>query len=155
MSTRSGSGRAALVPGVLDRTGPKRWLAMVSVLLIALGGFATGAEAAAAVTFTPTSLTFAAQAIGTTSPPQSVSVANTGDAPLFINSAAVPNTLDFTVVNDGCSGLTLGPGTSCSMSITFNPTASGTRSAALTVTDNAANSPQTAPLTGTGTGTGF
>ena len=72
---------------------------------------------------------------------------------MFINSAAVPNTLDFTVVSDGCSGLTLAPGTSCDMSITFNPTASGTRTAALTVTDNAPGSPQTAPLTGTGSGT--
>jgi hypothetical protein len=39
------------------------------------------------------------------------------------------------------------------MSITFNPSATGTRTAALTVTDNAPGSPQTAPLTGTGTGT--
>src|SRR5260370_41967655 len=39
------------------------------------------------------------------------------------------------------------------MSITFSPTATGTRTAALTVTDNAPGSPQTAPLTGTGTGT--
>ena len=39
------------------------------------------------------------------------------------------------------------------MSITFSPTATGTRSGSLIVTDNAAGSPQTAPLTGTGTGT--
>jgi Abnormal spindle-like microcephaly-assoc'd, ASPM-SPD-2-Hydin/Putative Ig domain len=108
---------------------------------------------AAAVTFTPTSLTFGAQAIGATSAAQSVTVANTGTGSLFINSAAVPNTLDFTVVNDGCSGLTLPAATSCAMSITFSPTATGTRTAALTVTDNAPSSPQTAPLTGTGTGT--
>src|ERR671930_518418 len=108
---------------------------------------------APAVTFTPTSLTFAAQAIGTTSAPQSITITNTGNAGLFINSAAVPNTLDFTEVSDGCSGLTLAAGTSCSVSITFSPTASGTRSAAFTLTDNAAGSPQTVPLTGTGTGT--
>src|SRR4051794_10067007 len=109
--------------------------------------------AAPAVTFTPTSLTFAAQAIGTTSAPQSITITNTGNASLFINSAAVPNTLDFTEVNDGCSGLTLAAGTSCSVSITFSPTASGTRSARFTLTDNAATSPQTVPITGTGTGT--
>jgi hypothetical protein len=80
-----------------------------------------------------------------------VTVTNTGTASLFINSAAVPNTLDFTVVSDGCSGLTLAVGTSCSVSITFSPTSAGTRSAQLVVTDNAPNSPQTAPLTGTGT----
>ena len=108
---------------------------------------------APAVALTPTSLTFAAQAIGTTSAPQSITVTNTGNAGLFINSAAVPNTLDFTEVTDGCSGLTLAAGTSCSVSITFSPTLSGMRSAAFTLTDNAANSPQRVPLSGTGTGT--
>jgi hypothetical protein len=116
------------------------------------GGGGTTSTAAPAVTFTPTSLTFAAQDVGTTSAPQSITVTNTGNAGLFINSAAVPNTLDFTEVSDGCSGLTLAPGTSCSVSITFSPTATGTRSAAFTLTDNAANSPQTVPITGTGTG---
>jgi hypothetical protein len=117
------------------------------------GGGGGGTTAAPAVTFTPTSLTFAAQAIGTTSAPQSITVTNTGNAGLFINSAATPGTLDFTQVNDGCSGLTLAPGTSCSVSITFSPTASGARSATFTLTDNAANSPQTVPISGTGTGT--
>jgi hypothetical protein len=116
------------------------------------GGGGGVPPSAPAVTFTPASLTFGAQAIGTTSAAQSVTVANTGTAPLFINSAAVPNTLDFTVVGDGCPGLTLPPGGSCVMSMTFSPTAAGTRTAALTVTDNAPGSPQTALLTGTGTG---
>jgi hypothetical protein len=102
-----------------------------------------------AVTLTPTSLTFGPQDIGTTSAAQSITVTNSGNAGLFINSAAVPNTLDYTEVNDGCSGLTLAAGTSCSVSITFSPTVAGTRTAAFTLTDNAAGSPHTAPLTGT------
>jgi hypothetical protein len=61
--------------------------------------------------------------------------------------------LDFTEVNDGCSGLTLAPGSSCSVSIDFSPTASGTRSGTLIVTDNAPDSPQSVPISGTGTGT--
>jgi Putative Ig domain/Abnormal spindle-like microcephaly-assoc'd, ASPM-SPD-2-Hydin len=117
------------------------------------GGGTTTSTTAPAVTFTPTSLTFASQDVGTTSAPQSITVTNTGNAGLFINSAAVPNTLDYTEVNDGCSGLTLAAGTSCSVAITFSPAGTGTRSAAFTLTDNAANSPQTVPLTGTGTGT--
>jgi len=44
-----------------------------------------------------------------------------------------------------------GGGTSCTINVTFTPTAAGARSGALTVTDNATNSPQTASLTGTGT----
>jgi hypothetical protein len=119
------------------------------------GGGTTTPPAAPVVSFAPTSLAFAAQAIGTTSAPQSITIANTGNAPLFINSAATrgANPLDFTQVNDGCSGLTLAAGTSCSVSITFSPTASGARSATFILTDNAANSPQTVPISGTGTGT--
>ena len=116
-----------------------------------LSGCTPSATSAPAVSLSPTALTFASRDTGTTSPPQAVTVTNTGAASLFINSAAVPNTLDFTVVGDGCSGLTLAPAASCSVSITFSPTAAGTRSAELTVTDNALNSPQKAPLTGTGT----
>jgi hypothetical protein len=110
---------------------------------------------APAVTFTPTSLTFAAQPIGTTSAPQSITVSNTGNGSLFINSAATrgANPLDFTQVSDGCSGLTLPAGTSCSVSVTFSPTASGARSGTFILTDNAPASPQTVPISGTGTGT--
>jgi hypothetical protein len=118
------------------------------------GGGTPTPTSAPAVTFAPTSLTFAAQAIGTTSAPQTITITNSGNAPLFINSAQTrgANPLDFTQVNDGCSGLTLAAGTSCSVAITFTPTASGTRSATFILTDNAANSPQTVPITGTGTG---
>jgi hypothetical protein len=124
----------------------------VSSATASLSGCTTSQPATApAVSLSPTSLTFDAQELGTRSAPQFVSVANTGTASLFINSAAVPNTLDFTVVGDGCSGLTLAVGTSCTMSIAFNPQNVGTRTASLVVTDNAPNSPQRAALTGTGT----
>lgn len=107
------------------------------------------------MTFAPTSLTFGAQDVGTTSAPQSITITNTGSAGLFVNSAATrgANPLDFTQVDDGCSGLTLAPGSSCSVAITFSPTATGTRSATFLLTDNAAGSPQGVPITGTGTGT--
>ena len=115
------------------------------------GCTASQPASAPAVSLSPASLTFGAQELGTRSTAQSISVTNTGTASLFINSAAVPNTLDFTVVGDGCSGLTLAVGTSCTMAIAFNPSNVGTRSAAFVLTDNAPSSPQRAPLTGTGT----
>jgi Putative Ig domain/Abnormal spindle-like microcephaly-assoc'd, ASPM-SPD-2-Hydin len=117
------------------------------------GGGTTTPTTAPAVTLTPTALAFPTEDIGATSAPQSIRVANTGNAGLFISSAAVPNTLDFTEVSDGCSGLTLAPGSSCVVSITFSPTATGTRSASFRLSDNAGNSPQTVPLTGNGAGT--
>jgi|tagenome__1003787_1003787.scaffolds.fasta_scaffold20970031_3 hypothetical protein len=108
---------------------------------------------APAVTLTPTSLTFGPQDTGTTSASQSIKVTNSGNASLFINSAATrgANPLDFTQVDDGCSGVTLAAGTSCSVAIVFKPIQAGTRSATFSVTDNAANSPQSASITGTGT----
>ncbi|HEY3185830.1 MAG TPA: choice-of-anchor D domain-containing protein [Solirubrobacteraceae bacterium] len=106
-----------------------------------------------AVSLTPSSLAFAARDVGTTSAAQSIIVKNTGGAPLFINSAATrgANPLDFTQVDDQCSGVTLAAGTSCSVSITFSPIQAGARSATFIVTDNATGSPQTASITGTGT----
>ena len=83
------------------------------------GGGGGTSTTAPGVAFAPTSLTFAAQAVGTTSAPQSITITNTGNAGLFINSAATrgADPLDFTQVDDGCSGLTLAPGSSCSVSI--------------------------------------
>jgi hypothetical protein len=134
----------------------RRLLSVVAVSLAAVGGLADPAGASApAVTFTPTSLTFASQAIGTTSAAQTITVNNTGTASMFINSAVTrgADPLDFTQVNDTCSGTTLTPGTNCAVSITFSPTANGTRSATFILTDNAPGSPQTVPITGTATGT--
>jgi hypothetical protein len=106
---------------------------------------------AGAISVSPTSLTFAPRDTGTTSAPQSVTVANTGTAPVLVNSAATrgANPLDFTQVADGCSGVRLAPGTSCSVSITFSPTQAGARSATFTVT--AGGTPYTASISGTGT----
>src|SRR4051794_6912492 len=82
----------------------------VPALAVARGGGGGGGApppptGAPAVTFTPASLTFAAQALGTSSAPQSITVANTGTGSLFVNSAATrgANPLDFTEVSDGCS----------------------------------------------------
>src|SRR5581483_9610044 len=46
---------------------------------------------------------------------------------------------------------TLAPQANCTVSITFSSTGGGTRTATLSVTDDAASSPQTLALTGTGT----
>lgn len=119
------------------------------------GGGTPPPSTAPAVTFTPTSLTFGSEAIGATTASQSITVANSGTANLFINSAQTrgADPLDFTEVSDGCSGLTLPPGSSCSVAITFSPTATGTRSGSFLLTDNAPASPQSVAVTGTGTGT--
>jgi hypothetical protein len=97
------------------------------------------------VSLSPPSLTFPAQAIGTTSAPQPVALTNTGTAPLTISSISIGP--DFTV--SVCSS-PLAAGASCTMNVTFHPTAAGTVSSALTLVTNAAGSPHSVALSGVG-----
>jgi hypothetical protein len=98
----------------------------------------------------PTSLTFGNQNVGTTSAAQNITLSNSGTASLSITSIATSG--DFAQTNT--CGTSLAAGTNCSISVTFTPTAAGTRTGTLTVTDNAPGSPQTASLTGTGVAVG-
>src|SRR4051794_31613300 len=104
---------------------------------------------ATAVTFSPSSLSFPAQNVGTTTASQTVTATNTSGSSFLVNSAAV-HSLDFTVVDDQCSGLTIASGASCAVSITFSPTTTGTRTANYVFTHN--NVASNVPLTGSGAG---
>ncbi|MGA7221073.1 MAG: choice-of-anchor D domain-containing protein [Candidatus Sulfotelmatobacter sp.] len=110
----------------------------------------TGTGIAASILFSPSSLTFANQTVGTSSGPSAVTLTNTGTAALTITSVAITgaNGADYSQTNT--CGSSVAAGTSCSINVIFTPTASGTRTANITVTDSAAGSPQNVPLTGTG-----
>ena len=102
-----------------------------------------------AVSVRPLSLTFGPQALGATSPPQIVTLTNAGTATLTLSSIGIvgANSSDFAETNT--CGPTLAPNENCQVSVTFTPTAAGTRSASVSITDNAPGSPQTVALTGT------
>jgi Ca2+-binding RTX toxin-like protein len=98
--------------------------------------------------------TFAARAIGTTSPAQTVTLSNTGTAALSISATALAgaNAGDFAVSANACTA-TLAVGANCNISVTFTPTTTGTRTALLRVTNNAGGTPgsvQQITLTGVG-----
>jgi hypothetical protein len=95
----------------------------------------------------PATLTFATQLVGTTSPAQSVLLSNYGTTSLSISGITANG--DFSQT-ETC-GSTLAAGASCAIAVTFSPTASGTRSGTLSVTDNAPSGTQTVSLNGTGT----
>src|SRR5207244_13597659 len=78
---------------------------------------------------------------------------NSGLVPVPIAGVALGGTNpgDFTVDAGSCAGTTLAPGGSCTVGVGFGPTAAGSLSARLTITDNARTSPQTVPLSGIGT----
>jgi hypothetical protein len=102
--------------------------------------------------FSPSTLTYATQDVGTTSAPQIITLTNTGDSPLFINGERHGglDPLDFNITDDQCVGTTIAAGASCTLTAVFNPTATGNRTATLTVTDTAPDSPQVITFNGTG-----
>lgn len=118
-----------------------------NVGLVGTGGSGT----APAVTLSPGSLVFANQSVGTTSASSIVTLTNSGNATLTLSGISITgtNSGDFAQTNN--CGASLAAGISCTLNVTFTPTASGARQASVSVSDNAAGSPQTVSLTGTGT----
>jgi hypothetical protein len=106
----------------------------------------TGIGNGSLAVFAPLSLTFPTQSLGTTSAAQAVTLTNGGNQTLDVTSIQV--TGDFAQVNNCPSTLTAS--SSCTINVTFTPTAFGTLTGTLAVTDNAQGSPQTASLTGSG-----
>ena len=97
------------------------------------------------VTLSQTAISFSSQAINTTSSSKTVTLTNNQSIPLNMSSAVV--TGDFAATR--CA-TPLAAHSSCALGITFTPMAVGTRTGAVTFTDDASNSPQTLTLTGTG-----
>jgi hypothetical protein len=102
-----------------------------------------------AVTLVPTALTWGNIVVGETSSAKIVTVTNTGIATLDISSIATSGDFAKATSTKPC-GSTLAVGKSCVIKVTFTPTQVGVRTGNLTITDNASNSPQTVPLSGTG-----
>jgi hypothetical protein len=107
-----------------------------------------GSSPSATLSADPGSLSFASQALNTTSAAKAVTITNTGSSPASLTSIVASG--DYTM--SSTCGTSIAAGASCTASVGFRPTASGTRTGALTITSNAANSPTTVALTGTGAG---
>ena len=111
-------------------------------------------------TLNASSLSFSTAA-GSTSTPQTLTVTNTGNSPLHINTdpgglvLTGTNANLFQISNNNLSGATIAAGASASASITFSPPAgaTGTKTATLTINDDSggAASAQTVSLSGTET----
>ena len=97
----------------------------------------------------PLNVNFGNQIVGITSPPTPVTLTNSGTDNLLIASIVDAN--GFAQTNN-CPIVPsfLAPTQSCAINITFTPSATGTANGTLTITDDAAGSPQTIPLIGVG-----
>ena len=147
------------------RFGKLTRLASVAALLTtALLVVEAGASYAATttITVTPSSLSFPSQPLGMTSDTQTVTVTNTGVAPLVLGSGSPccgnpqesgSNANNFSVTNNGCDSGTIPVGQFCTFDVSFTPSSVHPEDAYLHFYANDPGSPQYIPLTGTGVAT--
>ena len=101
------------------------------------------------VTLSTTGLTFASTAVGTAAATQKITVTNSGTAALtWTSPVALSGDSSFTQTNTCTTSLAVN-GT-CAITVTFKPAAIGALQGTVTIADNAANSPQSVSLSGTG-----
>ena len=103
------------------------------------------------VSLSPATVPFGARTIMTTSPASSVTLTNSGTAPLVISNIASTGDFGFTST---CPILTppVNAGAACNISVTFTPLTAGALVGTVTITSNAPGSPHVINLTGTGAG---
>jgi len=107
-----------------------------------------GPNSAPAVAVNPGLLQYAAQALGSTSAAQTVLLRNMGSTVLSISSIAASG--DFAETNN--CGSSVPAASNCTLSITFAPTATGSRTGSVAIRDDAAGTPHLISLTGSGVG---
>ncbi|MGA3093163.1 MAG: choice-of-anchor D domain-containing protein [Terriglobales bacterium] len=96
---------------------------------------------------TPASATFAKTKVGSTSAAKTFTLTN--EQSVSLTSISIGTSGAFHVSSTTC-GSSLAKKTKCAISVVFKPTATGTTTGSLSVSDSANNSPQTSNLTGTG-----
>jgi hypothetical protein len=115
--------------------------------IVALTGTTVGSPA---ITFSHKSLSYGAGIFGTTSASQSVTLTNSGTALLALATISVTGADSHDFIQTNNCGSSLAIGALCTVTVTFDPTFTGSRTAGLTFADNAPLSPQTVGLAGTG-----
>jgi FG-GAP-like repeat len=144
------AGASCQISATLTSTGTGPWLAGITITDNAPGGAQTigltGTIPPPVATLSPAQLVFPSQYVGTTSPPQSVTLTNTGISPLIITGVFINP--DLSVVN--ACGSSLPGGSSCAFSISMDPTVGGIIGDGLTVTDNTISGFQNISIIGTG-----
>ncbi|HUA17086.1 MAG TPA: choice-of-anchor tandem repeat GloVer-containing protein [Verrucomicrobiae bacterium] len=111
---------------------------------VSLSGTGTTAK------LSPLSLSFGTVTVGSKSAAKTVTLTNGGTSALAITSITITGTNASDFAETNTCGSSLAASASCTISVTFTPGATGSRSAAISVTDNAIGSPQKVTLSGTG-----
>jgi hypothetical protein len=95
---------------------------------------------------TPASLDFGSEFVGVTGLPKTITLSNTGNLPVQVQSVTTTGPFGSLSVCDNA----ISPGDSCVIGVFFQPTAAGAQTGTLTIADDASGSPQSIQLNGTG-----
>jgi dienelactone hydrolase len=111
---------------------------------------ATITLAVGTVKLVPASLNFGTVRVGLTSNPQTTTLTNAGGTTLSVTGITITGTDpgDFSPAQTCITSV--GAGSSCGITVTFKPTAVGSRSADVSISDDSAGSPQQVSLSGSG-----
>ena len=132
----------------LSFTGNTGWsAAQLSEFEVFPGGGSSGGPSA--LTASPSSESFGNENVGSTSSAQSVTVTNPGTTAASMSSIGVTGPFG---ESNNC-GTSLAAGASCTVSVSFAPTAAGAATGTLSVNSSAPGSPLTVALSGTGVST--
>ena len=109
-----------------------------------------GNSGTGAALFTPASVTFSNQTVGTTSPSQAIVFSNTGTAPITLGNVTLTgsNSTDFATSNN--CGSSIAVGASCTIAVSLTPALAVNETATLVIVDNTGSSPHSLGLSGTG-----
>jgi hypothetical protein len=118
------------------------------------GGGASNSEnftvSGAVISLSATSLAFGNEGVDRTSSPPSVTLKNTGNATLSDVSIAVRGTNANDFPENNTCGRSVAAGRTCTIVVLFRPSATGSRTASVRITDHASSGPQTVSLMGRG-----
>jgi hypothetical protein len=103
-----------------------------------------------AVTLSASALSFANQAVNTSSAHQTVTVTNSGAGKLLFTSISLTGTQAHDFALSKTCGATLAAGASCTISVAFTPILTGPKTSNVSIADNASGSPHVVALSGTG-----
>ena len=140
------------VPLKFSRLSIQKAIVALAIAMLTASTLLSGAQAAAQVAASPSSISWYKVAVGNTGGGKSVRLTNSGSSAISISGISITgtNSGDFYIAANTC-GTSLAASASCTLSVYFRPVTVGTRTATLTYTDNASNSPQQVSLSGLGT----
>ena len=115
--------------------------------------FTVSGKLAGPLTASPSSVDFGGDPVGETTTAKTITITNLAAEAITPQAASLTgtNAADFKVANDTCAGTSLARDASCTVDVTFSPSATGARKASLVVAHSGVRSPFSVSLTGTGT----